>query len=183
MSLSNNKRPGVSVLGSGVLKTYEPDLVAVRPISGKNKQKYYKGELKMITRVGKLACLSVVWCMTLSLILIQVPTLCFGDEITIDVAPNVLNIQSEGKVVTVHTDIDYGVVDVYTVFLNGVDINSWKADNRGNFVAKFLMDNIKTLDGLIIDDYNTLKLVGDTTDGDAFSGEQEIKVINNGSED
>jgi len=131
----------------------------------------------MIKRVGKLACLSVVWCMAISLILIQVPTLCFGEEISIDVAPNVLNIQSEGQVVTVHTDIDYGVVDVYSVYLNGVAISSWKADNQGNFVAKFSMDDIKALNGLIIGDYNTLKLVGDTTDGVAFSGEQDIKVI------
>ena len=131
----------------------------------------------MITRVGKLACFSVVWGMALSLILIQVPTLCFGEEIIIDVAPNVLNIESEGQVVTVHTDIDYGVVGVYSVYLNGVLIRSWKADNRGNFVAKFSMDDIKALNGLIIGEYNTLKLVGDTTDGVAFSGTQEIKVI------
>jgi hypothetical protein len=181
MSPSNNKRPGVSVFSSGVLKTYEPDLVAVRPISGKNKQKHYKGELKMITRVGKLVCLSVVWCMALSLILIQVPTLCFAEEIIIDidVAPNVLNIQREGKVVTVHTDIYYSVVDVYSVFLNGVAISSWKADNRGNFVAKFWMGEIKSLDGLTIggDGYNTLILAGVTIDKDTFLGEQDIKVI------
>ena len=131
----------------------------------------------MIKRVGKLACVSVGWCMALSLIFLQVPAECLGVEITIDVAPNVLNIQSEGEVVTVHTDIDYGDVDVSTVYLNGEYINSWKADNRGNFVAKFLMENIKTLDGLQIDAYNTLKLVGDTTDGEVFSGAQDIKVI------
>jgi len=131
----------------------------------------------MIKRVGKLACLSVVWSMALSLILIQVPSLCFGEEITIDVAPNVLNLQSEGQVVTVHTDIDYGVVAFSTVTMNDVEISSWKADNRGNFVAKFLMEEIKTLDGLLIDDYNTLTLVGYTTNGDAFSGAQAIKVI------
>jgi len=39
------------------------------------------------------------------------------------------------------------------------------------------MDDIKALNGLIIGEYNTLKLVGDTTDGVAFSGTQEIKVI------
>jgi hypothetical protein len=179
MPSSNNKRLRVSVLGSCVLKIYEPDLVAVRPISGKNKQKYYKGELKMITRVSKFACLSVVWGMALSLILIQVPTLCFGEDITIDidVAPNVLNIQSQGEVVTVHTDIAYWAVDVSAVFLNGVLISSWKADNRGNFVAKFLMEDIKTLDGLVIGGYNTLQLVGATKDGVAFLGEQDIKVI------
>ncbi len=145
----------------------------------------------MITKVGKLACLSVVWCMALSLILIQAPALCFGDEptikidIEIDVAPNVLNIQSEGKVVTVHTDIYYSVVDVYSVFLNGVAISSWKADNRGNFVAKFWMDEIKSLDGLTIegDGYNTLILLGRTNGGDAFSGAQDIKVIDIGSQE
>ena len=136
----------------------------------------------MITRIGKLACLSVVWCMAISLIFIQVPALCFGDEITIDVAPNVLNIKSEGQVVTVHTDIVYGVVVFHTVFLNGVAISSSKADNRGNFVAKFLMEEIKELD-LTTDDYNTLTLLGLTTDGEGFLGEQEIKVISIGSED
>ena len=135
----------------------------------------------MITRVGKLACLSVVWGMALSLILIQGPTLCFGDEIIdidIDVAPNVLNIQSQGEVVTVHTDIAYWAVDVSAVFLNGVLISSWKADNRGNFVAKFLMEDIKTLDGLVIGGYNILQLLGATKDRVAFLGEQDIKVIN-----
>jgi hypothetical protein len=142
----------------------------------------------MITKVGKLACLSVVWCMALSLILLQVPAECFGFEIAIDVAPNVLNLQSEGKVVTVHTEIDYVDVEVSAVYLNGVDINSWKADNRGNFVAKFLMDEIKSLDGLKIDGHNTLILTGRTKDGavssgEAFSGTQDIKVINIGPQE
>jgi len=61
--------------------------------------------------------------------------------------------------------------------LNGVAISSWKADNRGNFVAKFSMDEIKTSDGLIIDGYNKLTLFGYTTAGDTFSGTQAIKVI------
>ena len=105
------------------------------------------------------------------------PSTTFAFEITIDVSPNVLNIQSESVVVTVHTDISYGSVDVTTVYLNGVRIDHWKADNRGNFVAKFLSDDIKTLDGLVIDDYNTLMLVGVTKDGVAFVGTQDIKVI------
>jgi len=104
-------------------------------------------------------------------------TFCLGFDIEIDVAPETLNIQSQGVVVTVHTDIAYGAVDAYSVYLNGVYIKSWKADNRGNFVAKFWMDEIKALDGLTIDNYNVLKLVGDTKDGVAFSGEAEIMVI------
>lgn len=131
----------------------------------------------MITRVGKLAWLSVVWGMVLSLILLQVPAQCFGFEIAIDVAPNVLNIESESQVVTVHTDIDYDDVVFHTVFLNDVEISSSKDDNRGNFVAKFLMEEIKELN-LTTEDYNTLTLVGLTTKEEAFSGSQDIKVIN-----
>jgi len=100
-----------------------------------------------------------------------------AEEITIDIAPNTLNLQSEGHVVTIHTDIPYPYVDVTSIYLNGVLIHSWKADNRGYFVAKFLMDDIKTLEGLVIDGLNTLKLVGLTKDNESFWGEAEIMVI------
>ena len=129
--------------------------------------------LKMIKRMS----ITGLCCVGLLLVSFLAPAPSAAFEITIDVAPNVLNIQSQGVVVTVHTDIPYSNVDVSTVYLNGVAINSWKADDRGNFVAKFLMDAIKTLDGLRIHDYNTLKLVGDTTSGVAFSGSQDIMVI------
>ena len=109
--------------------------------------------------------------------LLVYPSATLAFDIEIDVAPNVLNIQSESVVVTVHTDIGFSAVVGSTVFLNGVEISHWKSDARGNFVAKFLSEEIKTLDGLIIDDYNTLVLIGYTTDGDAFIGEQDIKVI------
>jgi len=117
--------------------------------------------------------------LAVTLCLFLYPSTTLGEEIVIDVAPNVINIQSQSVVVTVHTDIAYGSVDVSSVYLNGVLINSWKSDLRGNFVAKFLSDDIKMLDGLIIDSYNELKLVGDTTDRVAFSGSQEIRVIDN----
>lgn len=105
------------------------------------------------------------------------PAVCNAEEIAIEIAPNTLNLQSKGVIVTVHTDIAYGAVDVSTVYINGVPIDWWKADNQGNFVAKFLMDDIKLLDGLIIGGYNTLKIVGLTIDDEPFWGEQEIMVI------
>ena len=107
------------------------------------------------------------------------PADALSDDIQIDVAPNVLNIQSEGEIVTVHTDIAYSAVVGASVFLNGVAIDWWKSDDRGNFVAKFVSDEIKTLDGLIIGDYNTLTLNGFTTGGEAFLGTQDIMVIDN----
>lgn len=104
----------------------------------------------------------------------------FADDImtiTIDVAPNVLNIQSNSVVVTVHTDIGYSLVVGSSVSLNGIEINSWKSDDRGNFVAKFLSDEVKGLDNLIIGGYNEIILTGTTINNELFTGKQDIKVI------
>lgn len=98
-------------------------------------------------------------------------------EVEIEVAPNVLNIQNSGNIVTVHTNLPYGDVVAGGVELNGIDINSWKVDNRGYFVAKFLINELKTLEGLKIDDYNVLTLTGVLKDSTAFIGTAEIMVI------
>jgi hypothetical protein len=99
-------------------------------------------------------------------------------EITIDVSPNVLNIQSVGTVVTVHTDIGYSQVDKTAVYLNDVLFIGYFADDRGFFVAKFDMNEIKSL-SFDYEKYNTFTLKGTMISGDeTFSGTQQIKVIN-----
>ena len=133
----------------------------------------------MILKNVKTLCLPVLCCMALALLLFQVPAKCYGFDIEIDVSPNVLNIQSKSTIVTVHTDVAYSLVTGASVFLNGVTIDWWKSDDRGNFVAKFNSDEVKALDGLIIGDYNTLVLTGYTTGGEAFMGTQDIMVIDN----
>ena len=97
--------------------------------------------------------------------------------IEIQVSPNVLNLQNNGEVVTVHTDLAYSTVDAETVSMNGIVINSWKADDQGNFVAKFLMSEIVGLP-LNIGDYNELTLTGVTYSGETFTGTDQILVIN-----
>jgi hypothetical protein len=130
-----------------------------------------KGMRSSRTRIAIACYLFLFSCLLLN------PGGAYSFESTIRIAPNVLNIQSEGTVVTVHTDIDYFVVDAQSVSLNGIEISSWKADNRGNFVAKFAMDEVKMLDDLAIGDYNAFVLEGLTVGGEAFWGEQEIVVI------
>jgi len=100
-------------------------------------------------------------------------------DITIDVAPNVLNIASSGTVVTVHTDIAYSWVDGASVYLNDVPIAWWKSDSRGQFVAKFNMEEVETLvtAGVLEEGEITLKLSGTTKSGVNFSGAQLISVI------
>ncbi len=96
--------------------------------------------------------------------------------IEIQVAPNVLNLQNNGVVVTIHTDIPYSNVYASSVSLNGIAIQSWKSDSQGFFVAKFNIDEVKALADLEIGGYNTLTLHGASIDG-SFSGSEDILVI------
>ncbi len=131
-------------------------------------------------RKTKTVCLPVLCCMALALVFFQAPPECHGFEIGIEVAPNTLNIQSQSQVVTVHTTIKYGAVDHDNVYLNGIEISSWKADSRGYFVAKFVMSEVKALadsGDLTVPGENELTLVGYTTDGVEFTGAQTITVI------
>ena len=117
----------------------------------------------------------------LAMALMIMPTIGTACDNVIRIAPETLNLRSDGTVVTVHTDILYSDMDVYTVYLADVAISSWKADNRGYFVAKFLMDDIKAIDGLILNDYNTFQLVAVTVSGEAVCGETDVMVIDRGS--
>jgi len=117
----------------------------------------------------------------LAMALIVTPTIGSACDNVIRIAPETLNLKSDGAVVTVHTDIFYSDMDVYTVYLADVAISSWKADNRGYFVAKFLMDDIKAIDGLVLNDYNTFQLVAVTVSGDPVCGEADVMVIDRGS--
>lgn len=98
--------------------------------------------------------------------------------IEIQVSPNVLNLQNQGQVVTIHTDIPFSQVVATSVSLNGVEIDHWKADAQGYFVAKFLIEEIKALP-LEIGEMNTMTLDGTKTDGEAFTGSGDILVVNN----
>ncbi len=96
--------------------------------------------------------------------------------ITIKVSPNILNLKNNGQVVTIHTDISYNSVVGASVTLNGITIYYWKSEDRGNFVAKFNINDIKNLP-LKIDEYNTLTLKGTTVNGELFIGSEQILVI------
>ena len=99
--------------------------------------------------------------------------------IDIQFSPNVLNLQNNGQVVTIHTDIAYSQVNALTVYLNGVEIQSRKADNQGNFVAKFNMDEIQGLENLAVGEYNNFVLNGTKYDGSNFTGSDDVLIVNN----
>lgn len=122
----------------------------------------------------------LIFLITLMIISFLIPSSIYSQTIIdIQVSPNVLNLQSNGVVVTIHTDISFVSVDASSVSLCGVEIDSWKSDDRGYFVAKFDMDEIKDIDELVIGEYNTLTLDGLMVEGEAFTGSEEVLVINN----
>jgi hypothetical protein len=95
--------------------------------------------------------------------------------IEIQVSPATILIGSdEGEWVTVHTDIAYDLVAKATVELNGVTINWSKADNQGNFVAKFISSDIRDI---VAPGDVELTLSGVTTVGDVFSGTTVVRVV------
>jgi len=110
-------------------------------------------------------------------VLILLPVILLATSIRI--APNVLNIGSNGTVVTVHTNLPYSSVVAATVTLNGLEIQSWKADSRGNFVAKFSMSAVKALviSGALNLGQATLTLEGMTGGGDDFAASSTIMVV------
>lgn len=125
--------------------------------------------------------LCILSCILLSIAFFHAPTPSYGFDISIQVSPSTLNIQSSGEVVTVHTSIAYSSVEGGSVTLNDVPISWWKADNQGNFVAKFVMSEVKALADagkLQVPGENELTLVGYTKDGAEFTGTTAITVIN-----
>ena len=112
--------------------------------------------------------------------MVLLPAFSFAqDEITfdIDIAPSVLNLSNNGLVVTVHTDIPYSDVASESLYLDGIEIQSYKADSQGFFVAKFSIDAIKEV---VKDDVNlnhTFVLNGELIDESTFSGTSEVLII------
>ena len=102
-------------------------------------------------------------------------------EIEIVVAPSVVSLDSQGQLVTVHTNLPYSQVIGASVLLEDVEIDWWKADNRGNFVAKFVLDDVKDLVERILDPRNSgeveLEMKGTTVGGEPFFGTDTIRVV------
>ena len=132
---------------------------------------------------ARLKDLNTLFALGLATVLFVMPAIGSACDNEIQISPNTLNLRSEGTVVTVHTDVPYPDVDVYTVYLGGVAISAWKADDRGYFVAKFLMEEIKSIDGLILNDYNLFQFIAATVSGDPICGEAYVMVIDRGQED
>ena len=144
------------------------------------KPKHSTGGKDMSLLRTKNTLFNLAWLLALPIaVFCLVPTECHAIDITIDVSPGILNIQNNGIVITVRTNLDFDSVDPSSVTLNGVAISRYEEDDRGTFVAKFLMDDIKSQ--LKPNVYNTLTLAGKLISGEDFWGSQDIFVTSNGA--
>ena len=104
-----------------------------------------------------------------------------NNTIEVVVSPNVLNLNSNGGSVSLHTDIDYAVVVVGGVELYvGGDLVKpiWTfADLRGDLVVKCNIDIVKDMVDV---GEATFVLKGTTTNGTSYSGTDTIAVIARG---
>jgi hypothetical protein len=105
--------------------------------------------------------------------LVAQPALCCLD-VSIKISPSTLNLDSNGRWVTVHAEIPAAIVDRDSVMLEGISAGPVFADDCGDLVAKFPLEDIKDI--LTPSDYVELTLTGDSEYG-SFVGTDAIRVI------
>lgn len=131
----------------------------------------------------------VFWVLTLTVVILVSPysaSVAEAREITIRIAPNVLNLANQGEVVTIHTGEPYSEIVGASVVVvpdsgDPVPIDWWKADNRGDFVAKFVMEEIKNIPGISANETYHFVLQATTTSGEILVGTADIRVIDRSS--
>ena len=101
----------------------------------------------------------------------------YGDN-TMLVSPSMFVLDYQGSKLTVHTEINLGDIDRNSLEMSGavgglIRPVFVKSGNRGNLVAKFAADDIRT----IVEPTTTrLKLTGKYKDGEPFSLYDTIRV-------
>ena len=98
------------------------------------------------------------------------------NSIEVVVSPNVLNLESFGGSVSLHTDIPYRLVESVALTVNEVEVipSATFADNRGQLVVKCSMATMKEM---LEPGESTFDLTVTGTDGMTYSGTDTIKVI------
>ena len=117
---------------------------------------------------------------------IFIPSSCQAFDISINVSPNIINLDSDDHEFGIHTNVPYSIVNIedQTVILvcpNDSEIlpTICFADSRGYLVAKFNTSDLETYCQPVIDDYNTLMLVGETKFDpiESFAGAGDVLII------
>ncbi|MBD3298669.1 MAG: hypothetical protein GF341_08450 [candidate division Zixibacteria bacterium] len=93
--------------------------------------------------------------------------------LTIDIAPKVIHMNSQGGTFTVHGEIPLSRVDRNSIAMNGLYPYLVKADARGELVAKFDIDAVKRI---VSPPETAMTFTGLTVDGTSFVGTATVRV-------
>jgi hypothetical protein len=125
--------------------------------------------------------LTVAFALT-AILIVSAPGAVFAEEtipIDIEVSPHVLNTESKGGSISIHTNFPYSVpVEDTTVTVEGEDIEVLATflDSRGALVVKCDIDDVKDSDAVVLDADNTFVLTCNYND-DVYMGTDTIYVI------
>ena len=105
------------------------------------------------------------------------PVYAVAQDVTIDlrIAPRVLFLASNVRMVTIHAGVAYADVAFYTVTVNGVevDVARDKADLCGNLVIKLRKSDVADV---VTPGRMPVVVAGETTDGTTFMGGGDLIV-------
>ena len=96
-----------------------------------------------------------------------------GEGFVIIVSPKTLYLGSEDTVVTIHSNIPYGIVNTVSLTLNGIPATFTKADSCGDLVVKFGRADVKDI---VLPGQAVLTLSGELKDGTPFEASDTIIV-------
>ena len=103
------------------------------------------------------------------------------NNIDITVSPNVLNLEANGGVFTIHADVKYHADSDVKVYLNNsldsVSVLSTFADSRGDLVVKCDIHDVKEV---VAEGSANVKLSVYTKDGVSYWGTDTIDVVSKG---
>ena len=114
------------------------------------------------------------------------PSSCQAFDISINVSPNIINLDSDDHEFGIHTNVPYSIVNIEDQTVTLVCPNDSEilpticyADSHGNLVAKFNTSDLEIYCQPVIDDYNTLMLVGETKFDpiESFAGAGDVLII------
>ena len=109
-------------------------------------------------------------------VLLSSAILASDNTINMVVSPNVLNVESNGGSISIHTDIGYVSENDATLEVNGTTIENINTftDDRGNLVVKCSIDTVKSI--VVGEEEATFVLTANYNEG-IYSGTDTIAVI------
>ena len=136
----------------------------------------YSKEKGDIMKKALRLCIKALFVSTILTILLSGAVLASDNTIDIVVSPHVLNIESNGGSISIHTDIGYVSPEDAVLEVNGTTIEKiWTfTDSRGNLVVKCSINTVKSI---VVGKEEATFVLTANYNGGTYTGTDTIDVI------